>query len=352
MKRDLGLIWLSSIFIIDILFGLEVALSYNIPVLLYHKFETPCTPSTNISLENFKAQMAYLRAHNYQVIPLRLLVNALKNHISLPPKTVVITIDDGYKSVYEYAFPILNTYGYPFTVFLSTEAIEKGYPDYISWKEIKVMQRAGVDFQDHSYSHSHLAFIPDKMSEIQYRNWIKKDLKKSQHVFKTHLDYIPEYLAFPYGEYNQILIEEALKMGYKALFTQDPGVVSENTNLTLIPREPILGKEWSSLKHFSQVLNRLDLPLLEFHPALGLLKSNSPKEIKVKIKYPKRYLPDSFRIYISELGWYKVSLDQHKATVCFKNIPTLTHKVNRIGIKAIEKKSKRTAINFWMIILP
>lgn len=346
------LIWRSLIFIfwLIILFSIKISANNTI-VLLYHKFGDQRTPSTNIDLNIFKEQMLYLKKHGYKVISLKQLINIIEKNKSLPSKSVVITIDDGYKSVYFNAFPILREYGYPFTVFLSTKAIEKKYPDYLSWKEIKIMKKVGADFQDHSYAHYALGIIPNHMKEDEYREWIIEDLKKSRAVFKHYLGYEPLYLAFPYGYYNKILISEALKLGYKALLTQDPGVVSEDTPLTLIPREAILGKEWSTMKHFRYILERKDLPIIEHYPEIGFLKKNPPFEIWAKIKYPKRYVKESFGIYISELGWRKAKFDENSKKVFIKSIPFLKRKINRIAITAKEKDGKE-AVNFWMIILP
>ena len=234
----------------------QISFAQNVVVLLYHKFDDKRSPSTSVSLQNFKAQMCFLKKHKYQVIPLKHLVALLANHKPLPPKAVVITIDDGYKTVFSHAFPILKEFGYPFTVFLPTAAIEKKYPDYLTWAEVKQMQKYGADFQDHSYAHYRLGLKPLFMTETEYRKWIRTDLQKSRAIFKKRLGYEPEILAFPYGYYNQILIDEAIKLGYKALLTQDPGVVSEDTPLTLIPREAILGKEWATMEHFRKILER------------------------------------------------------------------------------------------------
>jgi len=329
---------------------LQTTFANSAIILLYHKFGDKRSPSTNIDLYIFKEQMLYLKKHHYRVIPLKELVNAIEKHKKLPPKVVAITIDDGYKSVYTHAFPILKEFHYPFTVFIPTEAIKKHYPDYINWKEIKIMQKAGVDFQDHSYAHNTLGFIPNNMTEKEYKKWIEKDLKKSRTIFRHYLGYDPLYLAFPYGYYNKILISEALRLGYKALFTQDPGAVSKDTSLTHIPREPILGKEWATMEHFCYILQRKDLPILERYPDIGFLKKNPPFKIEGKIKYPQRYSPNTFKIYLSEWGWKKATFDRNTKKVFVKAPFVLKRKVNRIAIMAKEKDGKE-AINFWMILL-
>lgn len=125
----------------------------EVTVLIYHRFGDDRYPTTNVPTARFKEQMEYLKKNNYQVISLQEMVLSIKNRQPLPDRAVVITIDDGYKSVYDVAWPILKSYGYPFTVFLYVKATDKNYKDILSWSEVREMKAAGVDFQDHSYSH-------------------------------------------------------------------------------------------------------------------------------------------------------------------------------------------------------
>ena len=332
--------------ILTIVFCCKFAFAGNVVVLIYHKIGDPRTPSTNVSVEKFKHQMKYLKTHNYQIIHLKKLVSLLENHKTLPENGVVITIDDGYKSVYTNAFPILRAYRYPFTVFLPTEAIEKGYPAYMSWNEIGTMRNWGADFQSHSNAHHHMAFIPSNMNEKTYRKWIRNDLQKSIDIFQNRLGYKPGIFAIPYGEYNKILIEEALKIGFKTLLTQDPGAVDENTPLDLIPREPILGKSWSTMSHFKKVLNHINLPVTKHFPDIGILK-NRISIIGARLKYPDNY--KNIRIYVSETGWHKAKLDK-EGQVYIKNNYKLKRKINRIGVAGYDKNTGKEAVNFWMII--
>ena len=116
-------------------------------IFIYHHFDDDRYPTTNVSLKNFTEQMAYLADNNYTVMPLTELVDLLLNKKPLPQKVAVITIDDGYKTIYSNAWPVLKKYGFPFTVFLYVEGIERGYKNYLTWEQVKEMQAAGIDFQ-------------------------------------------------------------------------------------------------------------------------------------------------------------------------------------------------------------
>ncbi len=320
----------------------------NATVFIYHRVGEAKYPTTNVSVERLKEQLAYLAANRYNVIPLSELIDALKNGQGLPGKTAVITFDDGYRSVYAAAWPLLRSYGFPFTVFLYVQAVDRGYPDFLTWEEVGEMKAAGVDFQDHSYSHHRLADWPAGMDEQAYRAWVSADLAKGFHVLQERLGYPPRFFAIPYGEYNSIVIEEAKKIGYATVLTQDPGSVSGETDPFLVPREPILGREWGEIEHFIEVLNRVDLPLKEVEPPLAPLSDERPARFGARVLHPERYRPDSFGIYVSELGWQQATLVGDHVYV--ENSRPLTRRLNRVMISAKEKESGRTALRFWLLM--
>ena len=140
----------------------------GVTVLIYHRFGEDKYPSTNIGVERFREQLEYLKTNDYKVISLEQLVHYLSEGTELPEKSVVITIDDGYRSVYDNAWPLLRTYGYPFTVFLYAKATENKHWNYLTWDQVKEMAAGGVDFQNHGFSHNHMAFKPSGMNMNEY----------------------------------------------------------------------------------------------------------------------------------------------------------------------------------------
>ncbi|TFG35675.1 MAG: polysaccharide deacetylase, partial [Desulfobacterales bacterium] len=109
----------------------------GVTVLIYHRFGEDRYPTTNVSAERFREQLAYLMINNYQVISVSDLVSAIEHKTPLPDKAVVITIDDGYRSVFDVAWPILQSFGYPFTVFLYVKGIDSGSQAYMTWDQVR-----------------------------------------------------------------------------------------------------------------------------------------------------------------------------------------------------------------------
>lgn len=317
-------------------------------VLIYHRFGEDKYPTTNIAVERFREQLELLKNNNFQVISLDRLIHSLKKEGGVPDRAVVITIDDGYRSVYTEAWPVLKEYGYPFTVFLYTRATENHHSNYMTWDQVREMKAAGVDFQNHGHAHEHMAFKPAEMGMDEYRAWIRADLAVSTGIISRELKERPRFFAVPYGEYNKTVLDEIRSFGYEAILLQDPGSVSSDSDPFAIPREPILGNEWSTLEHLQEVLARVDLPFTGEIPAAGQLSDTKPDLFGARLLHPERYVPGTLGIYVSELGWQQASLEGDFVKIT--NSSELKRSINRVAISGRERASGRLAIRYWMLV--
>ena len=126
---------------------------------MYHRFGEAKYPSTNVTLEQFESHIGELKLGGYTVLPVPEIVKAFTNGDPLPERTVGITIDDAYLSVYTEAWPRLKAAGFPFTVFVATGLVDQKISGYMTWQQIKVMADGGVTIGGHTVSHLHM---PDK----------------------------------------------------------------------------------------------------------------------------------------------------------------------------------------------
>jgi len=120
---------------------------------------------------------------------------------------VVLTFDDGLASAYELIFPLLQEYGFHGVFFLNTAMIGKA--GFLSWREIRLMQRDGHSFQSHSHQHVYLPWLPK--SELAYQVGISKWMIEDS--LGTRVD----FLSAPFGEVNQRVVDTAQKQGYRAV---------------------------------------------------------------------------------------------------------------------------------------
>ncbi len=318
-------------------------------VLIYHKFNEPGSPSTSIPSTVFESQLRYLRENNYNVVSLSFLVSLLNEGKRIPPRTVVLTIDDGYRSVYTHAYPILKKYRVPFTLFLYMEAAGR-YGDFLTTEEINEMKGDGlVTFGNHSYSHKRFARRPRGMSEKDYLRWIEDDLYRSEHRFRELIGRRPLFFAYPYGGYNRRYREIVQRHGYLAALTQDTGSVNTWTDRFLIPRDPIVGT-WATIRKFQDFLNTEPLHVTGFSPGYGVLKKNPPMGVEAVISNIVNY--KNIGVYISEKGWLKPRVDLSSGRISIRDIGRLSRRINRIGITAINRLTGRKATFFYLIITP
>lgn len=185
-------------------------------LLMYHRFGVSQTPSTNITLEQFDAHIRYLVEGGYKVLPLEDIVDALRTGAPLPDKTVAITIDDAHVSAYQEAWPRLRAAGLPFTLFVSTDAVDRGYGHVMTWDQIREMKAAGVTIGLHSAAHDHMTELsPDTARE---------DIERGRRRLEEELGEAPKLFAYPFGEISADLKRLVASMGFQAAFGQHSGV--------------------------------------------------------------------------------------------------------------------------------
>ncbi|NPA12569.1 MAG: polysaccharide deacetylase family protein [Aquificae bacterium] len=329
-------------FLLSILLHSEAVSEYA-TVLIYHRFDEEKYPSTSISTEDFEKHLKYLKDNNYNVIPLSQLVFYLENNFDIPPKTVVITIDDGFKSVMK-GYRLLKEYNMPFTLFLSMEGIGS-YPAYLTIEDIEILKADPlVEFGNHSYSHRRFAKLYTKYPLGEYKRLIMEDTLKAEEKMERILGFVPKVYAFPYGEYTKPYIEVLLSMGYTALFTQEPQNVSKQTPLWRITRQAVVGS-WAKLSRFKRLLQHEVLPVIDFYPPLGY-QEEPPDKVYVVLKEGNYH---GCNIYVSEIGWKRAKIEGKK--IYLEKLPPLTKWKNRIGVSCWNRKTKRKATYFWTIYL-
>src|SRR6185312_3881387 len=154
-------------------------------VLCYHTFDSPKITPFTVSSRRLEEQLRFLQVQKIPVISLPFWMRHRCDPRSLPPRSVIITIDDGYKTAKTKAWPLLKRYGFPFTVFIYPEAISR-HPSALTWDDLKEMA-AGVDVESHSYTPPLLTHPGRAMSPSAYRAWLDHELRDSKTDLERHL---------------------------------------------------------------------------------------------------------------------------------------------------------------------
>lgn len=204
----------------------------EIPVLMYHCVTTEKGEPIKVNVKDFDKQMKYLKTNGYTTLTLDDLYGYFLNKNNIPEKSVVITFDDGYKDNYTNAYPILKKYGFNATIFIITEMINKG-SDYITIDNAKELDRNGVKIENHTLNHKHL-------NTLSYTEQLK-EIKESKDFIEKNLNKKVNYIAYPYGEYNDDTINIVKSLGYKMGFTTGGRWSSINNGIYTLDRVYIGG---------------------------------------------------------------------------------------------------------------
>ena len=129
-------------------------------VLNYHMVNTMFI-SLAIEPEDFEWQMKYLVDHGYHSITIDELYAFLEGKGTLPERPVLITFDDGYVDNYTNAYPILKKYNLKATIFIVTGFVSKR-KGYLTWDQLREMERNGITAQSHTVTHAPLPELPDE----------------------------------------------------------------------------------------------------------------------------------------------------------------------------------------------
>ncbi len=230
-----------------------IAPEYYIPVLMYHHFKTEevnANDGANMHIEEFEEHMKTLQQAGYTPIFLSELYDIMKQaqiekengvvipELQLDKKYVVITIDDGYRSNYELAYPLLQKYNMKACISVITSRIHTGYIysskeiEKMSWENLNEMQNSGlVEIYSHTYDHEPVGdrIYTDVRSSIQKgEEMLDKQLENRSTV---------SVLTYPNGNYRKnIALLMYIYMGYDLQLTTNSGVVNRNTSVLEVPR--------------------------------------------------------------------------------------------------------------------
>ena len=181
-------------------------------VIMYHRFGEGRYPSTNISMEMFQEHLALLTNGEYTILPLPKIVETLKSGQLLPDRTVGISIDDAYLSVYENAWPLLKAANLPFTIFVATSPVNRNLSGYMNWDQLRELKAAGVTVGSQTHTHPHMHALSVER--------VREEIDTSNQIFLNELGERPELFAYPYGEYSRFVIDAIKDAGFTAAFSK------------------------------------------------------------------------------------------------------------------------------------
>ena len=244
--------------------ALDAQVDNGIPVITYHHIlrDEENTrfrhTSTTTSVRAFSNQMTWLRDMGYTTLTMYQLDDYVHNRANLPGRAVVITFDDGLKSVSRYAYPILKQYGFKATAFIISSRIKR-HPQKWAPKSLQFMSVSELeeikdvfDFQSHThFLHRVDGYRRPILLSRSYHN-ILFDFERSRRALAQFNPHVL-FLSYPFGGYNATAVKAAHDAGFHLAVTTVKGKVKPGDNPMLLKRLYILRTD--SLETMSRLIS-------------------------------------------------------------------------------------------------
>jgi peptidoglycan/xylan/chitin deacetylase (PgdA/CDA1 family) len=323
-------------------------------------------PGTEITPAAFEAQMKELKDRGITVIPMQDLLAWKRGEKNIPPRCAVISFDDGWKSQYEVAWPIMKKFGYPFTMFIYTEGVRGGSlggGGAITWEQLAEMLDNGVDIQAHSATHQDLREghtitlaspggkkTRTKLTGAQYEQWVQNEVVGSKQLLEQRLGIKVNCFAVPFGNYNEHVKELARNAGYEAMFTVYGQPITFTSPLDSLGRYAI---EANKPKVFEDAVKMIGTSTggasavaevgakdLATQPADGETVRTALPLIKANLSGIGQIEPGSVQMRVSGLGSVPASYDQKTGTVSYQVTQKLREKSVSVFVSAKSQGKK------------
>jgi peptidoglycan/xylan/chitin deacetylase (PgdA/CDA1 family) len=203
----------------------KLLVSPSVPILTYHSLDESHSP-ISVTPSAFGKQMLYLKAQGFRTITLSDFLHRLRSGHPFPENSFVLTFDDGFKNVYEKAFPILSELGFTATVFLVTDLMNQTISweiterirncgvhrfQLLSWRQVEEMHRHGFSFGSHSSRHRPLTRLNSNSN--------RKDIERSKRSIEDKLGVPCRLFCYPYGQVNESLKLTVQQAGFEGAVT-------------------------------------------------------------------------------------------------------------------------------------
>src|SRR5213596_1422697 len=341
-------------------------------IFCYHRLVDKIRyPGTEITPAAFEAQMKELKDRGITVIPMQDLLAWKRGEKNIPPRCAVISFDDGWKSQYEVAWPIMKKFGYPFTMFLYCEGVAGGSlggGQAITWEQLADMRDNGIDIEAHSATHQdlregHTVMVIEpggkrtkkKLTGAEYEQWLQNEVVGCKQLLEQRLGIKVNCFAVPFGNYNDHVKEVARNAGYEAMFTVYGQPITFTSPLNSLGRYAI---EENKPKVFADAVKMIGAPTsggapvaevgakdLSTQPADGETARTALPLIKANLSGIGAIDPQSVQLRISGLGVVPASYDPKTGTVSYQVTQKLREKSCTVILSA--KSEGKTVEAHW-----
>jgi len=293
--------------------------SWSAVILQYHHVSDNTPFITSVSVELFKKHLSYLNDNGFNVLSIEKLVYSMKNKLPIPNKSIVITFDDAYSSIYTNAWPILKEYKYPFTVFVNTLPLESGYNNFINWKQINEMLSDQMTIANHSHKHTHFVEWTINQKKHIWQEKFIDDITRAENIIYKKTGKKSKLFAWPYGEASISLRTLLSSLGYTG-FGQQSGPVGVASDLSKIPRFP-MGGNYGLMHTFTEKIKTVPFEIKNNMELENYANNETPPVLVLDIA-PGEFNPNQIVCYsqdkVLDMFWFNKEKTSLKA---FSKLP-------------------------------
>jgi peptidoglycan/xylan/chitin deacetylase (PgdA/CDA1 family) len=330
-------------------------------IFCYHRLVDKVRyPGTEITPAAFEAEMKALKDRGITVISLQDLLAWKRGEKSIPPRCAVITFDDGWRSQYEVAWPMMKKFGYTFTMFIYTEGVAGGSlagAQAITWEQLADMRDNGIDIQAHSATHQDLrqghpitVLEPGgkrtrkRLTGPEYEQWLQNEVVGCKQLLEQRLGIRVNCFAVPFGNYDQHVKDVARNAGYEAMFTVYGQPITFTSPLDSLGRYAI---EANKPKVFEDALKMMGTSAggaaavaevgaasLSTQPADGETVRTALPLIKANVSGLGQIDPATIQMRVSGLGVVPATYDPKTGTVAYQVTQKLRDKTCTVILSA------------------
>lgn len=262
-------------------------------MLIYHHVAADTPRVSSVTANEFRQHLQYLQDHNFKVIGLDVLIAQLKQGKPIADNAVVITFDDSFENNYTTAHPLLMEFGYPYTIFISPGSIDNKVGPVLNWDQVRKMAADGVLVANHAMNHEHMTQLEPGETEADWLARIEQNILNAEQRIKQETGQSHQWLAYPYGEFNNQLEALVEKLGFIGI-GQQSGAIGPATRLTRIPRYPAAG-QYAELADLAQKLRTLAFDITGYLSANQQISENPPT-LRLRLNITD-FLPEQLRCY-------------------------------------------------------
>jgi peptidoglycan/xylan/chitin deacetylase (PgdA/CDA1 family) len=332
----------------------ELNKSSVVSILGYHDFKERGGEAMVINKDKFREQMQFIKDSNIPVIPLADMLAWKKGVKNIPEESFVITMDDGWEGVYQFAWPVLKEHRFPFTIYLYKKYVNIGGRS-LSWAQIKEMMDSGLcTIGSHSVSHDSLTSRKGRSDE-QYSAYLQSELVDSKTFLEQNLGVTISSFAYPYGNYNSHIRDLGLAAGYETLVTVNGSKVTWDTHLGDLGRFIIHGVNDSvfrlatsfrgrgglgaSKMVLATALNDQGQPLVKLTPPMGATITDRTPRLSADLSGLGPLVPDSIKLHIAGIGSVRPVYDAATQLLSYQIPVRLRRELCEVAISFIRQGS-------------